>query len=60
MSGGRFSRLLTIHRLQPDKTSCVAAIVSVRKGQDANDEAVKIADRIGPEFKCGRDQLVVN
>jgi len=53
-------QVLTIHRLQPDKTSCVAAIVNVRKGHDANDEAVKLADRIGPEFKCGRDALVVD
>ncbi|MGA7994100.1 MAG: hypothetical protein WCA28_04245 [Bradyrhizobium sp.] len=29
------------------------------KGRDANDEAVKIADRAGPGFKCGRDRLVV-
>ncbi|MFC7702188.1 hypothetical protein ACFQX9_36650 [Bradyrhizobium sp. GCM10028915] len=53
-------QVLTIHRLQADKTSCVAALVNVRKGVDANDQAIKIADRLGTEFQCSRDTLVVD
>ncbi len=53
-------QVLTIHRLQADKTSCVAGIVNVRRGRDANDQAIKIADRLAPDFKCGRDPLVMD
>ena len=52
-------QVLTIHRLQPDGTSCVAAVVPVRHDHDANREASQIADTIGPSFKCGRDKLAV-
>lgn len=52
-------QVLTIHRLQPDGTSCVAAVVPVRQGHDANMEASEIADAIGPAFRCGRDKLAV-
>jgi hypothetical protein len=52
-------QVLTIHRLQSDKTSCVAAVVTPQEGKDANTEATEIADRIGPTFKCGRDDLVI-
>jgi hypothetical protein len=50
-------QVLTVHRLQPDGTSCVAAVVHVRRGHDANAEAAEIADAIGPGFRCGRDSL---
>jgi hypothetical protein len=50
---------LVIHRLQPDGTSCVAAVVPVRHGHDANMEASEIADAIGPSFRCDRDKLAV-
>lgn len=53
-------QVLTIHRLQADKTSCVAAIVNVRRGRDANEQAIKIADGLGAGFECGRDSLVVD
>jgi hypothetical protein len=52
-------QVLTVHRLQPDGTSCVAAVVSVRRGHDANAEAATIADAIGPGFRCGHDNLAV-
>jgi hypothetical protein len=52
-------QVLTVHRLQPAKTSCVAAVVSPQEGHDANAEAAEIADRIGHTFRCGRDDLVV-
>jgi hypothetical protein len=52
-------QVLTIHRLRPDGTSCVAAIIPVRHDHDANGEASQIADAIGPSFKCGRDKLAV-
>jgi hypothetical protein len=52
-------QVLTVHRLQPDGTSCVAAVVPVRPGHDANAEAAEIADAIGPAFRCGRDNLAV-
>jgi hypothetical protein len=52
-------QVLTIHRLQPDGTSCVAAVVPVRHDHDANREAAEIADAIGPSFRCGRDKLAV-
>jgi hypothetical protein len=49
---------LTVHKLnQNDRTSCVAAVVAVERGRDANAEAVKLADTIVPEFRCGRDKL---
>jgi hypothetical protein len=51
---------LLVHRLQPNKTSCVAAVVNPRPGHNANAEAVEIADRIGPTFRCGRDRLVID
>lgn len=50
---------LVVHRLQPDGTSCVAAVVPVRHGHDANLEASEIADAIGPSFRCDRDKLAV-
>jgi hypothetical protein len=49
---------LTVHRLNPDKTSCVAAVVPVERGRDANAEAVRIADELVPAFKCGGDRLI--
>lgn len=51
--------VLTVHRLQPDGTSCVAAVVPVRPGHDANIEASQIADAIVPTFRCGRDKLAL-
>lgn len=51
---------LLVHRLQPNKTSCVAAVIHPRPGSNANAEAVEIADRIGPTFRCGRDPLVID
>jgi hypothetical protein len=33
--------VLVVHRLQPDKTSCVAAVVRPRAGRSANVEAVQ-------------------
>jgi len=51
---------LLVHRLQPNKTSCVAAVIHPRPGLNANAEAVEIADRIGPTFRCGRDRLVID
>jgi formate-dependent nitrite reductase cytochrome c552 subunit len=56
--GANERQVLLVHRLQPDKTSCVAAVVAVRKGHDANTEAVAIADSIGETFRCGRDRMV--
>ncbi|WP_100177189.1 hypothetical protein [Bradyrhizobium nitroreducens] len=53
-------QLLTVHSLQPDKTSCVAAVVNVRRGQDANEQAVSIADRLGLNYRCSRDSFVVD
>ncbi|MDO9057890.1 MAG: hypothetical protein Q7U92_02555 [Bradyrhizobium sp.] len=52
-------QVLTVHRLQPDGTSCVAALVPVRHGHDANAEAKEVADAIAPSFRCGRDKLAV-
>jgi hypothetical protein len=52
-------QVLTVHRLQPDGSSCVAAVVPVRRGHDANAEAADIADAIGPGFRCGQDRLAV-
>jgi hypothetical protein len=52
-------QVLTVHRLNPDRTSCVAAVVAVERGHDANAEAVRIADDIIPNFRCGDDELVV-
>ena len=55
--GDPVRQVLTVHRLQPDKTSCIAAVVAVRKGFDANLEAAEIADSIGETFRCGRDRI---
>jgi hypothetical protein len=50
---------LTVHRLNDDKTSCVAAVVSVEHGLDANAEAVRLADEIVPTFRCAYDKMIV-
>lgn len=50
---------LTIHRLNPDRTSCVAAVVAVEHGHDANAEASRIADEAVPGFRCGADKLII-
>ena len=48
---------LTIHKLnKDDRTSCIAAVVAVERGHDANVEAVKLADTIVPAFRCGQDK----
>jgi hypothetical protein len=49
---------LTVHRLNPDRTSCVAAVVPVERGRDANAEAVKIADELVPAHNCGSGKLI--
>jgi hypothetical protein len=49
---------ITVHRLNPDKTSCVAAVIAVEKGRDANNEAIRIADTIVPSYRCDKDSLV--
>lgn len=51
-------QVLTVHRLNPDMTSCVAASVAVVSGRDANREAVEIADTVALHFRCGTDRLV--
>ena len=51
---------LTVHRLNRDRTSCVAAVVSVEHGRDANAEAVRIADDIVPTFRCADDKLIAS
>jgi hypothetical protein len=51
-------QVLTVHRLNRDHTSCVAAVVAVEHGRDANAEAIRIADDIVPTFRCGDDQLI--
>jgi hypothetical protein len=51
-------QVLTVHRLNPDKTSCVAGSVAVAPGRDANQEAVLIADTVALHFRCGTDRLV--
>jgi hypothetical protein len=51
-------QVLTVHRLNRDRTSCVAAVVAVERGHDANAEAIQIADDIVPSFRCGDDQLI--
>src|ERR1700722_12130403 len=48
-----------IHRLIDDMTSCVAAVVSVEHGLDANAEAVRLADEIVPSFQCASDKMIV-
>ena len=50
---------LTVHRLNDDKTSCVAAVVSVEHGLDANAEAVRLADEVVPTFQFARDKMIV-
>jgi hypothetical protein len=50
---------LTVHRLNDDMTSCVAAVVSVEHGIDANAEAVRLADEVVPTFRCARDKMIV-
>jgi hypothetical protein len=47
-----------VHRLNPDKTSCVAAVIAVEKGRDANSEAVRIADTMVPTYRCDKDDLI--
>jgi hypothetical protein len=49
---------ITVHRLNPDKTSCVAAVIAVEKGRDANSEAVRIADTRVPTYRCDKDDLI--
>lgn len=51
-------QVLTVHRLNRDRTSCVAAVVAVERGRDANAEAIRIADDIVPNFRCGDDKLI--
>lgn len=51
------SQVLTVHKLNPDHTSCIAAMVAVEKGRDANVEAARFADDIVPSFRCGVDKL---
>lgn len=51
-------QVLTVHRLNPDKTSCVAGSVAVAPDRDANQLAVEIADTVALHFKCGTDRLV--
>jgi hypothetical protein len=51
-------QVLTIHRLNRDGSSCVAAVVAVERGRDANAEAIRIADDIVPAFRCGDDKLI--
>jgi hypothetical protein len=53
-------QVLTVHRLNPDRTSCVAAVVAVTAGRNANAEAIQIADTIVPGFRCGDDELVTS
>jgi hypothetical protein len=48
----------TVHKLNHDRTSCVAAVVAVERGRDANAEALQIADNIVPSFRCGSDKLI--
>jgi hypothetical protein len=50
---------ITVHRLNPDKTSCVAAVIAVEKGRDANSEAVRIADTRVPAYRCDKDELII-
>jgi hypothetical protein len=50
---------LTVHRLNDDMTSCVAAVVSVERGLDANAESVRLADEVVPTFQCARDKMIV-
>jgi hypothetical protein len=49
---------LTVHRLNSDRTSCVAAVVAVERGHDANAEAIRLADQVVPTFRCGDDKLI--
>ena len=51
-------QVLTVHRLNRDRTSCVAAVVAVERGRDANAEAIRIADDIVPAFRCGNDKFI--
>jgi hypothetical protein len=51
-------QVLTVHRLNRDRTSCVAAVVAVERGGDANAAAIRIADDIVPTFRCGDDKLI--
>jgi hypothetical protein len=51
-------QVLTVHRLNSDRTSCVAAVVSIEHGRDANADAIRIADEIVPRFRCGDDNLI--
>jgi hypothetical protein len=51
-------QVLTVHKLNRDRTSCVAAVVAVERGRDANAEAIRIADDIVPTFRCVDDKLI--
>jgi hypothetical protein len=51
-------QVLTVHRLNDDGSSCVAAVVAVERGHDANAEAARIADDMVPVFRCGVDKLI--
>jgi hypothetical protein len=50
---------LTIHRLNDNMTSCVAAVVNAERGHDANAEAVRIADEIVPTFRCASEKMII-
>jgi hypothetical protein len=52
-------QVLTVHKLNRDRTSCVAAVVAVEPGRNANADAIRIADDIVPNFRCGDDKLIV-
>jgi hypothetical protein len=51
-------QVLTVHKLNRDRTSCVAAVVAVEPGRNANADAIRIADDIVPNFRCGDDKLI--
>lgn len=56
---GDHAQALTVHKLNDDGTSCVAAVVGVVKGRDANQDAVMIADTRTPGFRCGKDEPIM-
>jgi hypothetical protein len=49
---------ITVHRLNPDKTSCVVSVIAVEKSRDADSEAVRIADTRVPTCRCDKDDLI--
>jgi hypothetical protein len=51
-------QMLTVHKLNRDRTSCVAAVVAIEPGRDANADAIRIADDVVPNFRCGDDKLI--